>query len=1056
MVKNMKRCFVLALVLLTALALFGCNTQKVEENPATEPPVEFQFYLPEIVELPDSDDVDMMILDCDDDSDYIHKSNVWVTHSSGEYVQGTGALAMGNIMGFQAYVNFEKVDISSCKEGSIHLSVYMDKEEFENAQFVVELNSSGAIDIDEICWFIPTRELNVGWNDLYLNISDSKKTGEMIFEEVQYIRLYTQNSAPGQKFIVDNIYACKNAVEVDKKVQLPIAAANEGYLVSFDSLKGVHSNCKMYPMTSQDDYKEGNGAVLLNVEDNRGMWIQANLNPVDLSAYQEGLVSVWVYINDLAGLNGENLFVELSSSGTFDKEELSWQIPNGSLHTGWNKLQMPMASAYKTGTIDMTRVNYLRIHVASVNRGLIMMFDGVKVGNIAPVVPKNGMILDCDSIDNLTVKQTVNQFAVVGNCKEGTGAFSNTGTASDRIAVIRHIPVDISAYKNGGLHLWLYVEDVNALTQNVAIEIGSAGSPDQYELQWWYPKTQLKNGWNEIELFFSDAIRTMPNINLGSIKWFRVFCNASKAVTFKFDDVRAVMNPKTQEVPTTLPAMLWDADSPAGLVLYDRNTYSFTNEEGYFKQGTAAYKNEGGATNERLVGKFQPAVDISAFPDAALHLWLYVDNAANVGERVMIELGSGNAGDVDEFQWNVYATGLQDGWNELILNFSDAVQTGTVDLSKINWLRIFTSNTADMVVMVDEVSIVEASEAEPEKPTQPEQPPVSSVVLWNCDNQYEPGVAVYNRNTITITTEPGEVKEGTAAYKNVGSTNDERIVLKFNPAKDTSNVENGALHLWLSIDAVSKLTNGVHIELGSGNGADTDEYEWTIPASALQTGWNELILSFGDAVQTGTVELKKLNWFRVFTSNGVDLTVIVDDISVVEASETEPEQPEEIAVSLWDCDSKKDMVVYKKNTITYTASPGEFKEGTAAYKNVGTGEDRLLALISKKVDASAFGENGALHLWLYVDDVSKLTTAVSIEISSNNAADTDEYQWDVPADQLTNGWNELVLSFADAIQTGTVDLTKIYRLHIFTSANVNLTLIVDDISVVGKNEGGQL
>lgn len=174
---------------------------------------------------------------------------------------------------------------------------------------------------------------------------------------------------------------------------------------------------------------------------------------------------------------------------------------------------------------------------------------------------------------------------------------------------------------------------------------------------------------------------------------------------------------------------------------------------------------------------------------------------------------------VDEYQWVLLPNSLQSGWNELILPFVAGVATGTPDTSALNWFRMYTSAGVDLTVIIDDISVVEYTETE-EGVYQAEG---ASVSLWNCDKKNSSGVSVYNRNTITITTAEGEVKEGTAAYKNVGSTNDERIVLKFNPAKDASAVENGALHLWLYFEDASKLTGNVYFELGSGNhSADPD------------------------------------------------------------------------------------------------------------------------------------------------------------------------------------------------------------------------------------------
>jgi hypothetical protein len=67
-------------------------------------------------------------------------------------------------------------------------------------------------------------------------------------------------------------------------------------------------------------------------------------------------------------------------------------------------------------------------------------------------------------------------------------------------------------------------------------------------------------------------------------------------------------------------------------------------------------------------------------------------------------LGSGGTSDTNEYNWSL--TGLQNGWNQISLNISDAgITGGTPNLNAINWFRIYHSKNGSVTTRVDGIYI---------------------------------------------------------------------------------------------------------------------------------------------------------------------------------------------------------------------------------------------------------------------------------------------------------------------------------------------------------------
>lgn len=92
---------------------------------------------------------------------------------------------------------------------------------------------------------------------------------------------------------------------------------------------------------------------------------------------ENGMLSFYVYTDnviDLAGSANRQFVVEITTSGQHDKEECQWMLWEGgngstavkSLPVGWTKLELNLADAVKTGTVDLSKgFNFFRIFAQS-------------------------------------------------------------------------------------------------------------------------------------------------------------------------------------------------------------------------------------------------------------------------------------------------------------------------------------------------------------------------------------------------------------------------------------------------------------------------------------------------------------------------------------------------------------------------------------------------------------------------------------------------------------------------------------------------------------------
>ena len=100
-------------------------------------------------------------------------------------------------------------------------------------------------------------------------------------------------------------------------------------------------------------------------------------------------------------------------------------------------------------------------------------------------------------------------------------------------------PVDISEYKHGYLHFYVYCSDISKMGSVGQIEITSSGQCDVNEYNWNVTPYITQTGWNEVWLDLFTAGTTGGMADLSSINYMRIYILDASA-TFYIDNIEVL------------------------------------------------------------------------------------------------------------------------------------------------------------------------------------------------------------------------------------------------------------------------------------------------------------------------------------------------------------------------------------------------------------------------------------------------------------------------------------------------------------------------------------
>lgn len=881
-----KKSLIVALAVVFAGVIAGVGIwflsgRKEANKPQTQPVTSYKTHMSD----KKYDDVGLMIMNCDSLSDFSETKNLRITSGTNRFVEGTGAIALEDARKNGSAIFQKSVDITEYKDGSVHVSLYVNDVDYLNNVITLELTSSASYDFDEISWDIEKHWLQNGWNELYLQIDKAKATGTPNLGAINYFRIFTLKATLGLEMYMDNVYATKTIEDystITLQDEYQETEAKNGKMIMSCNTIGIFSSLSnMEVTTKKGEFVEGTGAmkVAYYAAEKKVIGNGIIANPVDVSAYKTGSVHLSLYVNQVSNLKNYINF-ELTSSGKCDVDEYNWKIEPADLKNGWNDVYLTFDEASILGKPDLKALNFFRIFSAEVNENLVLILDNVYATNevlgdsaYSETKSEHGkMIMSCNtstiftSLTNMKLTTKKNEFV------EGTGAFKTQYfTAEKKILSYGTFanPVNISGYEQGSVHLSLYVDDVSKLKNPVTFELSSSGKPDQNEFNWTIKPADLKNGWNDVYLTFEKAGVQFGAVDMTKINFFRLFSvEAKETVCMILDNVYATLD-------VLGPSYYKESASEYGQMIMSGNTtgifsqvinLAVTTNQGEFLEGTGALKTIALEKDHSMIckAKWTNPVDISQYANGNVHVSLYVNKVSKLTKDIVMELTSSGTWDKEECEWTIKRTDLKDGWNELYLPIQNANKVGTPNFAAINYFRLFTTKAEDgLVFIIDNMyATMESSGA-----------PIGGKMLISGNN-LSWFSSYFNLGLTT------KHQEGTHALKALNPAIECYGVFK--EKLDISAYKKGGVHISIYVNKATYLKESVNFELTSSGTSNQSEYQWIISAADLKDGWNELYLTFASAKKTGKPDLGGINYFRMFTvTPNSKLELIFDDVYVL-------------------------------------------------------------------------------------------------------------------------------------------------------------------------------
>ncbi len=787
---------------------------------------------------------------------------------------------------------------------------------------------------------------------------------------------------------------------------------------------------------------------------------------VDISAYKNGSIHISMYVSEPEKMKNA-VWLELTSSGAADKDEISWVIPRSVIKTGWNEFYLSIPKAYKTGEIDLTRINFYRMYELQAGFGVTIYYDNVYATNTPgqiyePDIPavepddyeestttKGKMIMSCNTVNILRGITNAKVTVKKGEYVEGTGAFKLDWNNGGSGFAFKNA-MDLSAYQEGYIHLALYINDVSLISKRVILELTSSGMADMDEFTYIISNSDLVNGWNHLWIPVNSVAAKIGNPKLNAINFLRVYgdkVEKGKGIKVFLDDVYATMEGKKDEFTETVAQnsnCKMIASCNTINIFKKLNNAKVTTAEGEFVEGTGAMKTTS-KTSTVFEGVLNTPVDISWYLQnkGYVHYSIYLDNPSKYGDLFVLEFTSAGVCDKDELTFVKKVNTLKKGWNDVYIQLTErTAKKGNPDLTKINYVRIYHTNYKDtstkQTIIVDNICMTDK-----QYDSYTETQAVDGQMIISCNT-----LNVFKNTNGVITTKAREFVEGTGALKSTAVRGSITGLLD-QSVNISSYVADGYLHISYYNGNLDNTGANLVVELSSSDALDTDEYQWSAAKSTLKTGWNELSFKFSEATKIGSPNPNAIKRFRVYASGSKDENAIILDnmyVSMNEASTVlscycgNPVYTGDLIMGNCMCNFAESFNV---------ALTKECKEGSYALqaKNAAAG---MYAKFVKPVDISS-SKNGYIHLQIYIDDVKSLKNNISFELSSSGTYDNNEYAWEIKKSSLVFGWNEIKLSLSRAAVTGNPDLRAINYFRLYSAkADSNMTLILDDVYAIGK------
>lgn len=158
-----------------------------------------------------------------------------------------------------------------------------------------------------------------------------------------------------------------------------IASGEECVYDSCEEVSGWSSGCGT--VTKQlSDMREGNACITVSGKA-VVVFQKRRTMPMDARVSKDrGHLRLSLYISDVSKIDwSKDGAVEITSSGIYDKEELSWKTAAMDLKSGWNEIDLPLKDGVAAGgEIDLAAVNYFRLYQGGAQANVKYCLDNIR------------------------------------------------------------------------------------------------------------------------------------------------------------------------------------------------------------------------------------------------------------------------------------------------------------------------------------------------------------------------------------------------------------------------------------------------------------------------------------------------------------------------------------------------------------------------------------------------------------------------------------------------------------------------------------------------------
>jgi len=798
------------------------------------------------------------------------------------------------------------------------------------------------------------------------------------------------------------------------------------------------------------------------------MRADAEMFNIDLTDYvTDGALIFWVYVDgDVSGVTNTYGVYLMSQAFSWVAAWYGYNVSSQITKSNdWNKIVIPFSafeianSSDTNATVDWASIKSISLHAYGGN-GIntsegtavdLYLDDFIAVSDVEKWQAEEKAIntqelLDVETETNVygAIRQSEKhvkqgEYSFYSSCNPGTwNDYHQWGIRANEAM----FNLDLSDFEEkGAVVFWIYVDgSVSSIPNDIQLWLQandggySWGARNIYEF-----KSQLtqSHAWNRIVIPFSEFIATEGGINFNKVTSMSVFSSGT-LVDMYYDDFIAVSDyEKYLETCSDSGYMILDdAEGKTKKEIYGAQVSVKNTQNGEYSYYTESTDGDGHwiyrSQNVNLCANISAYIDRGAFA-----FYMYIDGSPSDMGDIICWLTSDASysdyfasGKCNGYKWSVPNSELVQGWNEIVLPFSEAdtavhttnVADDVTNPANINQFSVMSTGKHNVDIWTDCYMVIEDSANGMPMLKGNDNSAIVTELPFSCD------IALNTSNQLY----------------------EEKIF----EAIDASSHGLNNLQLVLEADITGTWPAGTtgQLEIASSGTSDVNELHFLLDNISFKTGRNVIRLNLEDGNTTGgKIDLSAINYARIYTNTTFETGFKFNIISL---------RIEDTSYVKKDLGIIKYGIVGTSNT-SFTANgdfhPAEIKDTVLTAEiyitdetmltraNVTIGQGNSFATASLVDYSWKHGKNviyipvsefeGSSNL-VYIDSASITLTA------ENASADTEVY---VSAVQLADATKLGGYGVQGNLTTGNIDVD---------TAAVEFTLNIADVTTL--NEGVQI